>query len=163
MPATAHPASLLGVGIDLAERSTFGHLDDRSIRRAAARWLRPGERAWCAAQPSFREGLVVVLSCKEALYKAWGDSGQAHELELSMYGREASGWAVRAGRCPARVVALWRVSRGSILAVAAAAHSPPRQVALAVIRLFGGISDARGGQRCRAAATPPGTGLATIQ
>jgi phosphopantetheinyl transferase (holo-ACP synthase) len=159
------PASLLGVGIDLAERSTFGHLDDGSIRRAAVRWLRPGERAWCGGQPAFREAVVVLRSCKEALYKAWGGSGQAHDIALTMYGRETSGWAVRADPCSAQVVAAWQVSRESILtvAVAAKAHCPRRLVALAVIRLFRGLSDAGRGQFCRITATPLRTGVATIQ
>ena len=110
--------------MDLAEQSAFSHLDDASIRRAAVRWLRPDERAWCAAQPSFREALVIVLSCKEAVYKAWRASGEVHDLSLSMHrcvgGR---GRAVTVGSDP-QVAALWVVSNGSILSLAAAAAAP---------------------------------------
>jgi phosphopantetheinyl transferase len=115
-----HPAALVGVGIDLAEQSAFSHLGDASIRRAADRWLRPDERAWCAAQPSLREAMVIVFSCKEAVYKAWGASGEVHELSLTMHGGAARGRAVAVGIEPG-VVALWEVSNGSILSLAAAA------------------------------------------
>ena len=120
-PDSRHAAALLGVGIDLAEQSAFSHLGDASIRRAADRWLRPAEREWCAAQPSLREAMVVVLSCKEAVYKAWSASGEVHELSLSMHccvgGR---GRAVTVGIDP-QVAALWVVSDGSILSLATAA------------------------------------------
>jgi phosphopantetheinyl transferase (holo-ACP synthase) len=113
-----HCAVLLGVGIDLAEQGAFGHLDDASIRRAAGRWLRPDERAWCVAQPSFREAMVIVLSCKEAMYKAWDASGEAHELSLTMHRRGAR--AATDGIGP-EVVASWGVTNGSILTFAVAA------------------------------------------
>jgi phosphopantetheinyl transferase (holo-ACP synthase) len=112
-------AALLGVGIDLAEQRAFAHLGEASIRRAADRWLRPDERAWCAAQPAFREAMVIVLSCKEAVYKAWDSSGEVHELSLAMHGRGVRGRAVTVGTEP-EVVALWDVSDGSILSLAAA-------------------------------------------
>jgi hypothetical protein len=127
MPAAPLPASPLGVGIDLAERNTFGHLDPESIRRAAGRWLRPAERAWCEDQPCFREAVGVVLCCKEALYKAWGESDQVHDLALAMSGRCPKGRAVRVDPCPTQAVAAWRVVRGSILAVAVAAGAPARR------------------------------------
>jgi hypothetical protein len=137
MPASLRADSRLGVGIDLAERRTFSHLAGPAIRRAAARWLGPPERAWCAAQPSFREAVVTVLSCKEAVYKAWGASGQTHELSLTMHGRGTSGWAVKAGHGPGQVVASWTVAEGSILAVAVAAPAGCRRhlVAGVVLRL----------------------------
>lgn len=116
-----HAAALLGVGIDLAEQSALSHLGDGSIRRAADRWLRPAERAWCAAQPSFREAMVTVLSCKEAVYKAWNASGEVHELSLSMHRCVGDrGRAVTVGIDP-QVAALWVVSNGSVLSLAAAA------------------------------------------
>jgi phosphopantetheinyl transferase (holo-ACP synthase) len=117
--ASPSAAALLGVGIDLAEQSAFSHLGDASIRRAADRWLWPDERAWCAAQPSLREAMVIVLSCKEAVYKAWGASGEVHELSLTMHGGGARGRAVTVGIDP-EVAALWAVSNGSILSLAAA-------------------------------------------
>jgi phosphopantetheinyl transferase (holo-ACP synthase) len=113
-------AALLGVGMDLAELRVFAHLGDASIRRAADRWLRPDERAWCSAQPSFREAMVIVLSCKEAVYKAWGASGEVHELSLTMHGCGAGGRAATVGIDP-EVAALWEVSNGSVLSLAAAA------------------------------------------
>lgn len=111
----------LGVGMDLAEQCAFSHLDDASIRRAGGRWLRPDERVWCAAQASFREAMVIVLSCKEAVYKARAAPGGAHELSLRMHGCAVSGWAVRDGIHPEMVVASWEVSGRSILTFAVAA------------------------------------------
>jgi hypothetical protein len=64
--------------------------------------------------------MVVVLSCKEAVYKAWSASGEVHELSLTMHGRGARGRAVTVGIDP-EVVALWEVSSGSILSLAVAA------------------------------------------
>ena len=111
----------LGVGMDLAEQGAFSHLDDASIRRAGGRWLRPDERVWCAAQASFREAMVIVLSCKEAVYKAWVAPGGAHELSLTMHGCAVSGWAVKDGIPPEMVLASWEVSGGAILTFAVAA------------------------------------------
>jgi hypothetical protein len=110
-----------GVGIDIAERSTYGHLGEASVRRLADRWLRPPERAWCAGQPSFREAVVIVLSCKESMYKAWGESGEVHELPLAMQGHGPAGWAVGTSSGPVRVVASWQVVEDSILTLAVAA------------------------------------------
>jgi hypothetical protein len=114
------PALPPGVGIDLAERTTFSHLDEGAIRRAADRWLRPDERAWCAAQPSLREALVTVLSCKEAVYKALLPAPDPHELSLTMHGGGSSGWAALDGVEPDLVAATWGVSGTSILALAVA-------------------------------------------
>jgi phosphopantetheinyl transferase (holo-ACP synthase) len=126
--------------MDLAEQSAFSHLDEASIRQAADRWLRPDEHAWCAAQPSFREAMVIVLSCKEAVYKAWGASGEVHELSLTMQGHGAKGRAVAVGMEP-QVVALWEVSNGSILSLAAAA---PAEWAWGLLeRILGGGSRVR--------------------
>jgi phosphopantetheinyl transferase (holo-ACP synthase) len=105
--------------MDLAEQRHFSHLDDASIRRAADRWLWPHERAWCAAQPSFREAMIIVLSCKEAMYKAWGASGEFHQLSLTMQHCGARWRAVKAGSGP-EVVASWEVVNGSILTFAVA-------------------------------------------
>jgi 4'-phosphopantetheinyl transferase EntD len=110
-----------GVGIDLAERSTYGHLDEALVRRVADRWLRPEERAWCAAQPSFREAVLIVLSCKEAVYKAWGGSGLVADLSLEMQGHGAAGWAVKTGPGRAPVTASWQLREASILTIAVAA------------------------------------------
>jgi phosphopantetheinyl transferase (holo-ACP synthase) len=119
-PGSEHGAALLGVGMDLAEQSAFSHLDDASIRRAADRWLQPDERAWCDAQPSFREAMVVVLSCREAAYKAWGATGEILELSLAMHHRRARARVVTDGTGP-EVVVSWEVVNGSILTLAVAA------------------------------------------
>lgn len=116
----AQAPALLGVGMDLAELRAFAHLGDASIRRAADRWLGPDEHAWCTAQPSFREAMIIVLSCKEAVFKAWGASGEVHELSLTMHRSGARGRAVTVGIDP-EVVALWEVSNDSVLSLAAAA------------------------------------------
>jgi phosphopantetheinyl transferase (holo-ACP synthase) len=137
-------AALLGVGIDLAEQSAFSHLDEASIRQAADRWLRPDEHAWCATQPSFREAMVIVLSCKEAVYKAWSASGEVHELSLTMQGHGAKGRAVAVGIEP-QVVALWEVSNGSILSLAAAA--PPEWAWGLLERILGERFPDQGGSR----------------
>jgi hypothetical protein len=111
------------VGIDLAERATFSHLDDGAIRRAADRWLRPGELAWCAARPSLREALVTVLSCKEAVFKAFSPAPDSHGLALTMHGGGSSGWAALDGIEPGLVAASWEVSGASILALAVTSPS----------------------------------------
>jgi hypothetical protein len=120
-PAPQPPSAPLGVGLDLTEQRAFSHLDDASIRRAASRWLGLDEHAWCAEQASFREAMVIVLSCKEAAYKAWNAPGGAHELSLTMHGSGVSGWAVRDDVHPEMVVASWEVSGGLILTLAVAA------------------------------------------
>jgi phosphopantetheinyl transferase (holo-ACP synthase) len=125
-----HAAALLGVGIDLAEQSAFSHLDDASIRRAAVRWLGPDERVWCAAQRSFREAMVIVLSCKEAMYKAWNASGEVHELSLTMH--RCGARAATDGIGP-EVVASWQVTNGSILTFAVAATAGWAEHLLAIL------------------------------
>lgn len=111
------------MGIDLAERTTFSHLDDGAIRRAADRWLRPGELTWCAAQPSLREALVTVLSCKEAVFKAFSPAPDSHGLALTMHGGGKSGWAALDGIEPGLVAASWEISGASILTLAVASPS----------------------------------------
>ena len=111
---------ILGVGIDLADRATFGHLDEGCIRRAAARWLTAAERAWCARQPELRQGLVAVLSCKEAIFKAWSAAGATHRLSLRMRGDARSGWATALGLGPVDATAEWRPEGPDLLTVAVA-------------------------------------------
>lgn len=117
-----HPCPLLGVGIDLAERTTFAHLGEAAIWRAAGRWLRLRERVWCAAQPSLREAVVIVLSCKEAAYKAGAGAVAAHELSLAMQGHGTAGRAVLRGPRAAQVVVSWELCEGSVRAFAVAAR-----------------------------------------
>jgi hypothetical protein len=81
-----------GIGIDVAEPDTFAHLDPAAIERAARRWLAPEERAWCDAQPCFRQAMVTVLSCKESVFKAsdpvtlWWDTGSGLILTVGVAG-----------------------------------------------------------------------------
>lgn len=113
--ASTRSPSPSGLGIDLAEARAFDRLSAGAIERAARRWLGPGERAWCAAQPSFREALVTVLSCKESVFKASGGAAAVHEVTLEMSGDWPRGWAraEREGLEP--VVVFWEVSAGRIL------------------------------------------------
>lgn len=64
--------------------------------------------------------MVTVLSCKEAMFKAWGASGEAYELSLRMLRHGARGRAVALGTGP-EVVASWEIQTGSILTFAVAA------------------------------------------
>jgi hypothetical protein len=63
--------------------------------------------------------MIIVLSCKEAMYKAWGASGEFHQLSLTMQHCGARWRAVKAGSGP-EVVASWEVVNGSILTFAIA-------------------------------------------
>jgi hypothetical protein len=98
-------------------------MDEMAIRRAAERWLRPRERAWCATQPSLREALVTVLTCKEAAFKAFSSAPVAHDLSLTMHGSRRSGWVALDGVEPDLVAASWQVSEASILGLAVASPS----------------------------------------
>lgn len=119
-PAHSIFTGLLGVGIDIEHRAGFAHLGEPVLRRAAARWLTPEERAWCALQASCHEAMLVVLSCKEAVYKAWPGVGGAHEVRLAIRGSTAMGRAT-ADRCaPVRLEAAWRSSGGTIVTLAVA-------------------------------------------
>jgi phosphopantetheinyl transferase (holo-ACP synthase) len=118
--AAGIPSEVLGVGIDVEQLEQFSHLDESMLRRAAARWLSAGERRWCASQKSYREAILVVLSCKEALYKAWATPGGAHELMLAMRGSTASGRATSDRFAPVQLEAAWEVSRDSIVTLAVA-------------------------------------------
>jgi hypothetical protein len=104
------------LGVDLADLRTFEHLAPAAIERAAHRWLSPGERAWCAEQPSFRLAMVTVLSCKESVYKATGGEIPVAEAMLVMEGAWPMGRATTAGAEP--VALWWEVGSGHILTVA---------------------------------------------
>jgi hypothetical protein len=109
-----------GVGIDLAEPNAFEHLDAPAVDRAAARWLSPAERAWCAAQPSFRQAMVTVLSCKESVCKATGGSVAVQAVSVAMDGEWPQGWARAAGVGPDPVTLWWEVTSIHILTVGVA-------------------------------------------
>ena len=119
--------------MDLAEPRTFAHLNAAAIERAARRWLSPGERAWCAAQPSFREAMVTVLSCKESVCKVSGGSVAAQEVAIVMEDGWPRGWARAAG---ADVVLWWDAGSEHILTVAVGgADRPSRRL---LDRIIGG-------------------------
>ena len=123
--APAHSEGLAGVGIDLAERATFAQLPEAWVQRAATRWLTPGERRWCARQPSFREAVVVVLSCKEAAYKACNGAGGPWDVALLLEGASSSGGSAVAVYEGLRIEVDWGVSSGLVLALARAAVQSP--------------------------------------
>lgn len=106
--------------MDVEEWTALDHVPEPAVRRAAGRWLRPEELAWCAAQPSLRRALVAVLCCKEAAYKAWAAAGPVHEVALALSGRPESGSAIREVAGPATVEVLWRDVGRRVLAVALA-------------------------------------------
>ena len=88
------------------------------IARAAGRWLTPEERVWCSAQPSFRLGLVTVLSCKESVYKACGGVISMQDVAVTMEGEWPGGWAsarVSTGAGAEQVTLWWSVRGGQIL------------------------------------------------
>jgi hypothetical protein len=112
---------LPGVGIDAAERSLFGQLPPHWIHHAARRWLTPGERRWCADQPCFREALVVVLCCKEAVWKAVAGRSSVWDLELRLAGRLDQGGTARWVGGGGAIEAQWRLSDTLVLALASEA------------------------------------------
>jgi phosphopantetheine--protein transferase-like protein len=113
-------SSILGVGLDMEEYAAFRRLDDASVERAARRWLTDRERDWCATQDSFADALLVVLSCKEAVFKASSQGRAAHQVRLAVAGCCAmgGGWAEQSGSVPIRVV--WRRWRKQVVALAIA-------------------------------------------
>jgi hypothetical protein len=139
-----------GIGIDVAEPDTYGHLDPAAIERAARRWLGSAERAWCAAQPCFRQAVVTVLSCKESVFKATGGSVPVQEVTVAMEGGGREGWARTTGNGPDTVTLWWDVGPGFILTVGIAGPVGPAR------RLLSRIVRGRGGAEafCRASATP---------
>jgi len=118
------PAEWLGMGIDVEEVGGLSRFDEASVLKAGSRWLRPGERSWCTAQPSFREAMVVALSCKEAVYKSLPTHGPARQVALTMRGSTAAGWARSETFAPLRIEVSWRTSNDRIVALAVAAEVP---------------------------------------
>jgi phosphopantetheinyl transferase (holo-ACP synthase) len=111
--------SLLGVGIDMEECAALRRLDDASVERAAQRWLTDKERDWCAKQDPFADALLVVLSCKEAVFKASNQGRVAHQVRLAVAGCcvRGEGWAEQSA-VPIRVV--WRRWRNQVVTLAVA-------------------------------------------
>jgi hypothetical protein len=129
-----------GVGIDLAEQDALAHLDPDVIERAARRWLQPAERAWCDAQPCFRQAMVTVLSCKESVFKATGGSTPVQEIEVVMLGRWPRGWAQATQNAPDSVTLWWDAGPGFILTVGIAGPVGPARRLLS--RIIGGRGSA---------------------
>jgi phosphopantetheinyl transferase (holo-ACP synthase) len=124
--AAAEPGPL-GVGIDLEQRDRFVHLSEPALRHAAERWLTADERAWCGRQGPLAEPLVIVLSCKEAVFKAWPVGRTVHQVTLdALEGSAVGGRAV--SRQPVQVEVRWMTWRQHVLtlAVAIEANSAPR-------------------------------------
>jgi phosphopantetheinyl transferase (holo-ACP synthase) len=121
-PAPGVRAELIGVGIDIEQPGRFSHLGESMLRRAAARWLSQDERQWCALQPCCDEAMIVVLSCKEAMYKAWPRPGGAHEVDLAMRGSAAAGRATCDRFAQVRLEAAWRRAGDNIVTLAVAAR-----------------------------------------
>jgi hypothetical protein len=123
----ADPApEALGVGIDVEDRDALDHLTDAVIHRATARWLDAGEQAWCQAQPSARESLIVALVCKEAAYKAGRGAGGPAGVRLALEGSLERGRAIGRDRS-VTVEVEWRGRGTQVVAVALAFPSPPEQ------------------------------------
>jgi 4'-phosphopantetheinyl transferase EntD len=112
----------LGVGIDMEDRAAFARLGGAAVELAALRWLTTEERHWCRAQDSLAEALLVVLCCKEAVFKASNQRGAPQQVRLTLTGScsRGRGWArqsavpvtVRWGRWRHQVVALAMATPG---------------------------------------------------
>lgn len=115
------PAAL-GVGLDVEEITALGRLGGGAVQRAARRWLTEEERAWWGRQEAPAEALVVVLCCKEAVYKASPRAGGTTAVRLELSGTVDGGRAAAAAGAGA-VEVVWRRS-GSRLWALALAHPP---------------------------------------
>lgn len=122
---------VLGVGIDVEERTALDHLDENALAGAARRWLTPAEHAWCAAQPCRRTALLVALCCKEAAYKAWSAPGAVHEVVLELRGCVEEGRAVAGASGAPRVEVTWRMEGSRVIATAAAGSATGTAAVLA--------------------------------
>jgi phosphopantetheinyl transferase (holo-ACP synthase) len=111
--------SVIGVGIDLEDRGALARFRHGVLRRAARRWLSPEEREWCASQSEFAEAVLVVLCCKEAVFKTGIPTSMGDRVSLALAGSCARG----AGqvRYPAAVVRVeWWAWRDQVVALALA-------------------------------------------
>jgi phosphopantetheinyl transferase len=132
-----------GLGIDLADLNAFDHLEPTAIERAARRWLSPAERAWCAAQPSFRLAMVMVLSCKESVCKASGGSTPVSAVTLDLEGVWPRGGARATGAGREPVTLWWEATSCHILTVAV--EGAPERTAPILDRIIRGRSEVRPG------------------
>ena len=117
-------ARILGVGIDIEEREALARFGPDGARRAAERWLDGAERSWCDSQDAPDEAVVLVLCCREAVFKAWSGGRAVHDVRVRLEGTPARGRgsADQAG-VPVRVE--WRMLSGRFVAVAVAAEGCP--------------------------------------
>lgn len=110
-----------GVGIDIEQLTVLDRFDGLAIARATARWLSPAERAWCTNQSSAARALLIVVCCREAVFKATRGARPAHELALRLDGDLAGG---RGGWYDGRRLGVeveWWAVEGRLLALAMAA------------------------------------------
>jgi 4'-phosphopantetheinyl transferase EntD len=109
--------SIRGIGLDMEECAAFRRLDDALVERAARRWLTHKERDWCAKQDSLADAVLVVLSCKEAVFKAWNQDRAAHQVRLALTGScaEGQGWAEQS---PVAITVGWRRWREQVVVLA---------------------------------------------
>jgi 4'-phosphopantetheinyl transferase EntD len=116
--------SILGVGLDMEECAAFRRLDGVSVEQAARRWLTRKERDWCAKQDSFADAVLVVLSCKEAVFKAWTQDRAAHQVRLALSGScaEGQGWAEQS---PVAITVGWRRWRQQVVVLAVVTTGAP--------------------------------------
>jgi phosphopantetheinyl transferase (holo-ACP synthase) len=108
-----------GVGIDLQDFHVVDHLSPTILCRAAIRWLEAGELAWCESQISFRSSLLIVLCCKEAVFKASRGPCLPHQISLNLQGGLSAGQATWNEAGSPTIHAAWRSMGKSVLALAA--------------------------------------------
>jgi hypothetical protein len=116
----ASVSDILGVGIDIEEAAVLNRFDEPAVRRAAERLLSTREWAWCRRQPSLRRAFTIVISCREAIFKAWRDGPTVAALEVRMMGGPLAGHAEWSGPGPVRVRAAWRLRGSAVVALAVA-------------------------------------------
>jgi hypothetical protein len=111
--------SVVGVGIDLEERGAFARFRHGVLQHAARRWLSPLERDWCASQAEFAEAVLVVLCCKEAVFKTGIPASMGDQASLALAGSCSRGAGL--AWYPAAVVRVeWCAWRDRVVALALA-------------------------------------------
>lgn len=109
-----------GVGIDIEEIHAFDRFNHLTISRVSARWLSQAELAWCAGQYSLARAIVVVFSCREAVFKSARGLRPAHELCLQMTGDLSGGRGIWYDEGRIEIELGWRVANGRVVALAVA-------------------------------------------
>jgi hypothetical protein len=111
---------ITGVGIDIEEPAALDRFDEAAVRRAAERLLSPREWAWCRRQPSLRRAFTIVISCREAVFKACRDAPAVAAVQLRMAGGPLAGHAAWNGPESIGARVAWRLRRGVVVALAVA-------------------------------------------